>query len=138
MPREQEPPAPAWAAILFSVIGAGFLAAALTTGWTQWQFVQRAETGPGSVVRLNAGGSHPQIRFTTRTGEVREYPQGGLIFGYAVDEAVKVLYDPGNPRDAVVCNFGAIWSTPGFLLLLGLGFAVGGASAFRQRAIGKS
>ena len=132
MPQPQDPPAP-WIAILFSVIGAGLLAAALTTGWTQWQFVRRAETGAGSVVRLNAGGSHPQIRFTTGTGEIREYPQGGMIFGYEVGEAVKVLYDPGNPRDAVVDNFGAVWSTPGFLLLLGLGFAIGGTSALRRR-----
>lgn len=131
MPQEQDPSA--WTAILIGVLGGGFLVAALMTGWTQWQFLQRAETGAGSVVKLNAGGAHPQIRFTTRAGEVLEYPQGGMIFGYEVDEAVKVLYDPGNPRDAVVENFGAIWSTPGFLVMLGLGFCLGGLSARRQR-----
>lgn len=135
MPQEDSSatPTPTWAALLFSGLGAGFLIAMLMTGWTQWQFVQRAEAGAGSVVKLNAGGSHPQIRFTTRTGEVLEYPQGGMIFGYKAGEAVTVLYDPGNPRDAVVDNVGAIWSTPAFLLLLGLGFVIGGTSALRRR-----
>lgn len=36
------------------------------------------------MVKLNAGGSHPQIAFVTEAGEQISYPQGGLVLGTKV------------------------------------------------------
>lgn len=86
-------------------------------------FLQKALSAPGVVSSLNAGGSHPEIEFTTASGEKISYAQGGLIFGYRPGQNVRVLYHPEDPRlSACVDAFGALWFAP--LILLGLGLAV--------------
>ena len=104
------------------VLGIGALAIALWLAAGVRSFVLTAQRAPGTVVALNAGGSHPQISFTTRTGQTIAYPQGGLIFGYRQDDAVEVLYDPANPQgSATISAIGAVWSAP---LIAGLVGAV--------------
>src|SRR5262249_35098816 len=74
----------------------------------------------GVVVRLNAGGSHPQIDFTAASGAKISYPQGGLIFGYRPGQKVRVLYNPNNPgKTACIDTTGALWAVP--ILLAGIG-----------------
>lgn len=107
----------------FLVIGAGLLVAAVVTGLALRGFIAQAVSAPGEVIRLNAGGSHPEIEFTAASGEKISYPQGGLIFGYRPGQKVRVLYGPENPRGtARVDAFGALWFAP--LMLLGLGVAL--------------
>lgn len=85
-----------------------------------------AERVPGRVSGLNAGGSHPEIAFTTRAGVAIHYPQGGMIFGYRAGDAVEVLYRPDDPRGtAVIADFGALWGDA--LVALGAGVLVLGA-----------
>ena len=64
----------------------------------------RAASAPGLVVKLDAGGVHPEIRFTTAAGQVVECPQGGMIWGYQVGDRVELLYEPANPFSSAVIN----------------------------------
>lgn len=105
-------------------IGVVLLIGAGITGYSQYRFVQSAQVAQGSVVALNAGSSHPEIEFTDASGSIVRYPQGGFIFGYRVGDSVAVLYDPLDPRHAVIDTPGALWFTPGLLALLGLAFAL--------------
>ncbi len=74
------------------------------------EFLEVAQAVDGQVERLNAGGSHPQVAFTTATGQRISYPQGGMIFGYEPGQPVRVLYDPARLRlEPVLDTFGALW-----------------------------
>ena len=85
------------------------------------RFVASATGSDGTVTRLNAGGSHPQITFGTPAGDIVSYPQGGMVAGFRVGQSVRVLYDPKSPRGtARVQTFGSLW---GGSLAAGLGGA---------------
>jgi len=115
-------------AIVFLMVGAGLLVAAVVNGVAIRGFISRAASGV--VSHLNAGGSHPEIEFTTASGEKISYPQGGLIFGYRPGQPVRVLYGQENPRGtARVDAFGALWFTPLMLLGLGLALIIGGVAS---------
>ena len=108
--------------IVGSLVGMGFglilLVVAASMAGQSWRFAQGSLTAPGIVTRLEAGPSHPEIRFTTRAGEVVTYSQGGLVFGYRAGQGVRVRYDPAAPRTrANVDTWLATW---------GLALAVGG------------
>ncbi len=110
-------------AFLFLSIGALLiLAIALWAGSTAL-FVAGAASAPGEVVELNAGGSHPQIEFTPAGGAPIQYPQGGLIAGYAAGDDVRVFYAPDDPTRATIDNFGALYGFPIIGLAIGLLFA---------------
>jgi hypothetical protein len=118
-------------AIVFFVVGVGLLIASVVTGIALRGFISRAVSAPGVVSRLNAGGSHPEIEFTTASGEMISYPQGGLIFGYRPGQKVRVLYAEDNPKGtAHVNSFGALWFTPLTLFGLGLGLMIGPVASF--------
>jgi hypothetical protein len=106
---------------LFILMGVGLVVLAIKLGIAKRQFLRDASTADGLVVRLNAGGSHPQIEFTTTSGQSVSYPQGGLIFGNRIGDRVRVLYNSGDPiKTACVDSFGALWFAPIFLLALGI------------------
>lgn len=113
--------------MLILIVGTGMLA---TTAWLvleQEHFLKVAQRAPGEVVALNAGGSHPQIRFSAPDGQSISYPQGGLIFGYREGMAVQVLFDPAEPRrSATIDDFGAVWSAPILVGGIGGGLFLGG------------
>jgi hypothetical protein len=95
---------------VFTLAGIGLLAGAFWSYAMTRNFIIHAKTGNGEVVALNAGGSHPQIQFTTEAGQKVSFPQGGLIFGYHPGEQVRVLYTPSDPaKSHTVDAFGALW-----------------------------
>lgn len=106
-------------ALLFAVVGALVAAGSVAGLASAWRFGQTAARASGEVARLNAGGSHPEIRFVTGAGEAVEYPQGGLVFGFRTGDRVAVLYDPAAPQQAVVDRVGARYGVPALGALLG-------------------
>jgi len=110
------------------LIGVGLLVGAGFAGLERHRFVEAAERAQAVVPRLNAGGSHPQIEFTTASGQKVSYALGGLIFGYRPGDRVEVLYLPAEPRKACIDAFGAKWFWP--LMLAGLGVFFTGLAWF--------
>ena len=99
-------------------------------------FERGALRAVGTVVRLNAGPSHPQVRFTTPRGQTVEYPQGGLIFNYQPGQRVAMLYDPDRPQHATLDTFGARWGFTTLGLLASLVFVVAGLTSIPRREAG--
>ncbi|MBD0687801.1 MULTISPECIES: DUF3592 domain-containing protein [unclassified Pseudomonas] len=124
--------------VLFALIGIGLLSIAVHLTLDRREFLAHAQTADGVVSRLNAGGSHPEIAFTTDSGEKISYPQGGFIFGYRQDQSVRVHYLPERPAgSAIVDDPAALWGTSGLLGCLGLVFAIFGLlEVIRQRGRG--
>ena len=117
---------------LFAVVGLGLTVGVCAWSFANARFIQSAGRAPGVVTRLNAGGSHPEISFTAKSGEVVDYPQGGMIWGYRPGRHVFVLYNPRNPSDSPCLDtIPALWFDQGMLLLLGLVFlSIGSYLAF--------
>jgi Protein of unknown function (DUF3592) len=105
--------------ILFTGAGVVLIGGSMAAIAITYRFTQTAVAVPGVVTKLNAGGSHPEIKFTTQTGEPIEYAQNGLIFGYRPGDAVRVLYQPGEPRSAMIDTIGAKWGFPLMFLVMG-------------------
>ena len=74
--------------IVFTLAGTALMVGAACWAVSTHRFITRAASKPGLVIRLNAGGAHPEIRLTTAAGKAIEYPQGGMIWGYRVRERV--------------------------------------------------
>ena len=111
--------------IVFTMVGVALMVGAVCWAVSTRRFVARAATAPGVVVKLNAGGSHPEVRFTTATGKIIEYPQGGMIWGYRVGDRVEVLYEPENPAGSAVLNRpGALWGFVAMDFLMGAAFVL--------------
>ncbi|MEK7898137.1 DUF3592 domain-containing protein [Burkholderia contaminans] len=110
------------------VIGIGFLIAAGFSVHATREFLRTSIVVPGRVVKLNAGGYHPEIEFVTKAGQHVSYPQGGLLISaMTVGQDVEVRYLPEQPiPTATVNTFRAIWDMPIFLLTMGLGAIVVG------------
>ena len=95
------------------------------------RFVAGATRETGTVVRLNAGGSHPEVAFHTPDGTIISYPQGGMIVGFRVGQAVQVLYDPTDPSgSARVHSFGSLWGNSVALAVCGAGLLALGLASF--------
>ncbi len=109
--------------LLFTLIGVIMILGSVIWILMNYQFASRANSATGTVVGLNAGGSHPQIRFTATNGKVVEFSQSGLIFGYKIGDEVEVLYDPETPQKASLNTFGALWGFPLLGVVLGVCFA---------------
>lgn len=111
----------------FSLLGLGLLLAGGFKTVERYHFLRTAQEAQGTVSALNAGGSHPQIDFTSVSGERISYPQGGFIFGYQVGEPVRVLYEAGRPAaSAIVDDAGALWGNSAFLCGFGALFGIVG------------
>lgn len=112
---------------LFAIVGAALVAAAIARGLATMRFIRNAAAADGFVVCLLAGGSHPDVEFSTPSGQQVTYAQGGLIFGYQVGDRVRVLYDPADPaKTACLDRLGALWFTPILLSTLGIIFLANG------------
>lgn len=108
--------------LLFGAVGATIVLAAVVWGAANWRFINRAETVEGTVVNLDYGGSHPQIKFTAKDGTEIEYPQNGLIGGYQVGDRVTVYYDSQDARNCIVKSSGALWGFPTLAFVTGIFF----------------
>lgn len=118
--------------LLFSLIGLVSLAFCGYEVKSRMDFLRVAQVAAGRVEHLNAGGSHPQVGFTTADGQQVSYPQNGLIFGYEKGEAVRVLYLPERAQaTAVVDSTGALWGMTLLGALLGVFFIMGGVQTFK-------
>ena len=126
MPAPSSPENPAlrtFKVIVFALAGAGLVVAAGSEAGSTWSFLSRARPAAGEVVRLRAGGAHPEVRFVTDGGREVNYAQNGMIWGYRTGDRVTVLYDPVDPaRDPVVRDAGAIWGFNVMNFLLGVVF----------------
>lgn len=72
---------------------------------------------------------YPRVRFATPAGEPVEFTGsvGSSPPAFDIGEAVAVLYNPSDPRDARIDSFFQLWFAPLILGFLGLVFtAVGG------------
>ncbi|MCW0082678.1 DUF3592 domain-containing protein [Burkholderia pseudomallei] len=97
-------------AIFFLIVGGIALIVTMLTYQDTSNFLQTSSTALGKVVALNHGSSHPEIEFTTESGEKISYPQGGFIFGMSVGDVVRVRYLTVSPRPtARIDRFGSIW-----------------------------
>ncbi len=124
-PSQDNPALRTLKSIVFTLVGVGLMISALYWAVSTRHFVARAAGAPGTVVKLNAGGAHPEIRFTTTAGQVIEFPQGGMIWGYHAGDHVEVLYDPQHPTtDPVINTAGALWGFTVMDFLLGAAFVV--------------
>ncbi len=111
--------------IVFTLAGVVLMVSAVCWAFSTRRFVVRAASAPGVVVKLNAGGAHPEVRFTTAAGQAVEYPQGGMIWGYRVGDQVKVLYELKNPTgSAVIDRPGALWGFVAMDFLIGVVFVL--------------
>lgn len=124
--------------LLFALIGIGLLGVTIHIVLDRREFLAHAQIADGVVTRLNAGGSHPEIAFTTGRGERISYPQGGFISGYRPGQSVRVRYLPEWPAgSALVDDRGALWGTPGMVGAMGLVFTLLGLTqALRPRGRG--
>ena len=107
--------------IIFGTAGTLLIIIAIAWGTDTRQFARNAAVAQGTVVRLNHGGSHPQIRFVDKSGKAVEYAQNGLILGYQPDDKVRVLYTSGARQ---IDTFGALYGFTLMMLLMGLAFTV--------------
>ncbi len=122
-------------AVVFIPLAVGLLVAAAFAAGGAQAFVRQSEAADGVVTRLLAGPSHPEIRFVTAAGQTAVYPQGGLVGGYKVGEAVRVRYRPADPRgSACVDRWPAIWGGTLLLLALGAGAAFAGVASALEAA----
>ena len=92
--------------------GAILLVVAAVGAFQVSRFIAGALRSDGTVTRLNAGSSHPQIAFHMQNGLLISYLQGSMIAGFRVGQAVQVLYDAVDPSGtARVRSFGSLWGT---------------------------
>lgn len=115
-------------AVIFLVVGAGLLLTALAIGAGVRSFIVESDRAHGRVTRLAAGGSHPEIEFTTASGQAISFSDSGFISGYRSGDEVAVRYRPSEPKlSAKLDTFGALWFAPLMLGLIGAGLLTLGA-----------
>ncbi len=130
---------PRWVGALFLLIGVGLTGGGGFWIWKTIEFTGRAERGEGTVVEMiekKGSGSDddgptwsPKVKFRTAGGMEIEFVSGVSSNppSYAAGDAVDVLYDPMNPRDASINSFVQVWLFPLLLPVMGLAFAAAGA-----------
>ncbi len=121
--------------LLFPLIGASLLLGALGASIMTYRFTQTASRAEGQVIKLNAGGAHPEIRFIPQGGNTTEFAGSGFI-NYALGDRVPVLYQQDAAKSKVtqtaIGTPGSLWFTPGILTWIGGGFVIAGLYQRRQ------
>ena len=90
--------------VICGLVGLSLLVIAGYMAYWRYEFLPQAQRAPGVVTKLNAGGSHPEIEFTSADNQVISYAQGGMISGYEVGQPVQVLYLAEDPEMTAVVN----------------------------------
>ncbi len=115
------------------VIGVSLLVAAAINAQSAREFLRTSIVVPGLVVKLNAGGYHPEIQFTTKTGQQISYPQGGIT-KVELGQRVEVRYQADDPDGSATMNvFVAIWDSPIVFTIMAAFAIVCGVMSFRSR-----
>jgi hypothetical protein len=114
---------------LFPIIGLGLLLCAIASAISTQHFIKSASRAEGKVIKLYAGGAHPEIRFVPAGEPAIEFSGHGFI-DYAVGDKVNVLYlkDPQTPAgyQIQIDTPGALWSSTSLFTYLGISFVIGG------------
>ena len=119
--------------LLIAFIGVILLAIAGYLASERYVFLSQAQSAPGVVSALNAGGSHPQVDFTDGAGAQVSYPQGGMIYGYQSGQSLQVFYRSESPSTtAVIDDLGALWGTAVLVGFIGLAFTLAGLLKFSR------
>lgn len=108
------------------LIGGVFLVITIGVVLDRIDFYRTSVVGEATVVRLNAGGNHPEIAFTALDGREYETPASSW---WSVEQGQKVAvrYDPSEPRMTVVIDtFADIWWWTFFLAIPAVLFLEGG------------
>ncbi|HEF5872808.1 TPA: DUF3592 domain-containing protein [Burkholderia cenocepacia] len=85
-------------------------------------------------VKLNAGGHHPEIQFTTQAGQQISYPQGGIVTKVELGQRVEVRYQADDPNCSATMNvFVAIWDSPIAFTIMAAFAIMCGVMIFRSR-----
>jgi len=90
----------------------------------------------GEVVKLNAGGFHPEIEFTTNDGRRMSFP-GSTTVRTEVGDRIEVRYRPSEPRDAMVNNVFSVWGTHVYITGFSLIFIIGGLYGMKPSSRGR-
>ncbi|SIT38697.1 conserved exported hypothetical protein [Paraburkholderia piptadeniae] len=80
----------------------------------------------GKVVRLNAGGHHPQIAFDAKDGRHFERPTG-TTWSYEAGQVVPIRYSPDDPDGSAMIDSAIdLWRWPLFVVFLAAAFVTSG------------
>ena len=119
--------------VVFMILGVGALCYGLFWLTQTVTFVMRAESAPGTVVRLIEGRGRrgrtmyqPVVSFQTQPGAAVSFTGAVASSGmgsYNVGDRVRVLYNPAHPAEATIASFTDVWLFPLALLVLGFAFA---------------
>nr|WP_244849614.1 DUF3592 domain-containing protein [Caballeronia sp. SL2Y3] len=94
------------------------------------EFVRVSKVAFAEVVKLNAGGKHPEVAFTTSDGQRISVPTSSWFHSVDVGDKVEIRYDPRQPGNATMNTLFGVWSlhlfcgVPAMVLILSglLGF----------------
>jgi hypothetical protein len=86
-----------WLTVL---IGIGMLSIFGQFSYLELNFYVESTVTPGEVVKLNHGGYHPQVAFTTVTGERITFP-GSTTYPVEVGDRLDVRYTSSDPHAGV-------------------------------------
>jgi hypothetical protein len=115
--------------IVFPILGAGLLLGAVVSAPFTYRFIESASRADGEVIRLDAGGAHPVIRFVPAGATAIDFSGHGWI-NYAVGDKVTMLYlkDAENPTGLQmnIDTPGALWFDQSILTWLGICLTIGG------------
>lgn len=95
-----------------------------------YEFQTQSVTAIGEVVRLNAGGFHPEVVFTTQSGE-RISIAGSSSYPTDVGDRIEVRYMPDTPKLAKINQIENIWGIEIYITAFSAIFIIGGLFGMR-------
>ena len=124
--------------LVFSMVGAGLLAGAVYFYFDKKIFLEKAESTQGTVIEMIARRSDnsttycPVVSFKTKLGQEITFTSSisSNPPSYTVNEKVKILYDPADPKEAVINGFASLWLVPLILSTIGTIFFLIGSLSF--------
>lgn len=119
-----------WTAVVIGIIIFGLQLPLLPS---TVDFVKSSKVVTGEVVRLNAGGKHPQVEFITLRGERVSVPASSWFHFAEIGDKVEMRYDPKNSHDAQMNTFFGIWGVHLMFCWVALMFLFGGILGFPHR-----
>jgi hypothetical protein len=119
---------------IFLVVGLGLLTGAFILYQNKKAFLEKAVSAQGTVIELlesrsdNSTTYKPLVSFTTKEGRQIEFTSSVSSNppSYDEGETVKVLYYPGDPKEATINDFMSIWFGPLIVGFLGTVFSLVG------------